>query len=605
VTAKKAPAKKATAKKATAKKVTAKKAPAKKAAARKPVADPVVEEVVRPSEELSPPEPPPAEPIPELEMPAIEMVPGTFPASAVAQAARRLGIEKLHAEQELALKDILAGRDVLMILPTGFGKSACYQIPSMVLPKPVVVVSPLLALLRDQQVKLDKRGVPCIRLDGSVRGKARREMLERIARGGPLLVMTTPETLGTEDATKALTASGIGLAAVDEAHCISEWGHDFRPSYLRLGMRLEELGAPPVLALTATATERVRETIVHSLAMRDPALVASSPHRSNLAFEVLHCEGDRRLRVLMRLIKRLRRPGIVYCATRREVDAVYVALRRFQIPSYRYHGGMTSAERDGQQKKFMRPRHRSVMVATNAFGLGIDKRDIRYILHFQAPASLEQYVQEAGRGGRDGRKSNCILLSDPSDRSIHEALLSTSRVRPDQLYRLGRALAAWSAEGRNPTLQALAVSANLGPRITSALLTRVEEAGLVERDRKEVRILGAHHSIENDTRMLAGLFETLRTQDSRRLDSLAEYAASTGCRAMFLREYFGEEGGPPCELCDVCRGQPTRPASFFAPLAAPEPEKKKRPARRARKRRGRGSSRRRRKRGKKTASPPA
>ncbi|UCE85258.1 MAG: ATP-dependent DNA helicase RecQ [Deltaproteobacteria bacterium] len=515
--------------------------------------------------------------------------------SPVDAAAQRLDIRRLHPEQESVIAEALAGRDALMIVPTGFGKSACYQVPSMLLAKPVVLVSPLLALLRDQHQKLLDRDIPCVRLDGTVRGKARREALARIAGGGPLLVMTTPETLASGEAGEALANSGVGLAAVDEAHCVSEWGHDFRPAYLRLGARLRELGAPPLMALTATATPRVRTAIVRSLAMRDPTVVAASPHRSNLAFEVLHCEGDVRLRVLLRLAQRLRRPGIVYCATRREVDDVFVLLRRFRIPAYRYHGGMTATERDAEQQRFMRSDRRTVMIATSAFGLGIDKPDIRYVLHFQSPASLEQYVQEAGRGGRDGRKANCILLDDPADRPIHEALLARTRVRPEQLYRLGKALAAWALDNRQPSLEALALSAELGPRVTSALLAKIEEAGLVSRDDSEIRVTGSEHTIEADTRALAGQFETLRTQDGRRLDALAEYAGSDECRAVFLSRYFGEAPPSACGICDVCRGKPPRPAGFYAPLAAP-----KRPARAPRKR---GRRRRRGRRGRAKRAP--
>jgi ATP-dependent DNA helicase RecQ len=394
--------------------------------------------------------------------------------------------------------------------------------------------------------------------------------------------MTTPETLEKDDLHETLIKTGVGLAAVDEAHCISEWGHDFRPAYSRIGSVLKKLGSPPVLALTATATARVRTTIVETLVMRTPEVVSASPHRSNLSFEVIPCEGDQRLRALMRLIKRLRRPGIIYCATRRETDAVYTLLRRFKVPTHRYHGKMTSTERDTEQKQFMRPRRRSIMVATNAFGLGIDKRDIRYILHYQAPAALEQYVQEAGRAGRDGRKSNCILLVDPTDRSIHEALLAKSRVRPDQLYRLGRALGAWAGEGRSPSLEALAVSAELGPRIAAALLTKLEEAGLVEREDGEVKIIVPPDAIEEQARGLAGQFQTLRTQDSRRLDALGEYARTAGCRASFLSAYFGEEDGEPCGLCDNCQQRKPRSADFFAPIHAPRAEQRRGRSRRRR-----------------------
>ncbi len=507
----------------------------------------------------------------------------------VAEAARRLGIDSLYPEQERVIAEALAGRDALMILPTGFGKSACYQVPSMVLPKPVVLVSPLLALLRDQHEKLIQRRVPCVRLDGTVRGRARREAMERLADGGPLLVMTTPETLMGKELPEALANTGVSLAAIDEAHCISEWGHDFRPAYRRLGGQIRALGAPPILALTATATPKVRSTIVSSLGMRDPSVIASSPHRSNLAFEVLRCEGDARPRVLVRLVRRLRRPGIIYCATRREVDEVYTILGRFGVPVHRYHGRMTAAERNAQQARYMRRGYRSVMVATSAFGLGIDKPDIRYILHYQSPASLEQYVQEAGRGGRDGRKSNCILLYDPADRAIHQALLSRSRVRPEQLYRLGKALAAWADDGQSPSIEALALSAELGTRVASALLTKVEEAGLVSRLDSEITVTGASDSIEEATRGLAGQFETLRTRDGHRLDAIETYTDSDGCRAVFLRRYFGEEAETPCGLCDVCTGGRRRSPGFFAPLAPPKrPNRPKRPQRRSRRGRRRG-----------------
>jgi ATP-dependent DNA helicase RecQ len=269
------------------------------------------------------------------------------------------------------------------------------------------------------------------------------------------------------------------------------------------------------------------------------------------------------------------------------VDDIYVLLRRFGVPARRYHGRMTATQRNEEQKEYMRPRRRCVMVATSAFGLGIDKPDVRYVLHAQSPASLEQYVQEAGRAGRDGRRANCILLHDPTDRRIHEALLARSRVRPEQLYKLGKALAAWSQQRRNPTLEALALSAELEPRVTAALLAKLEEADLAAWRDSEIRVAVAAGSIEAETRRLAGQFETLRTQDARRLDGVAAYAEATDCRARFLRDYFGEEDDEACGLCDICRGRTERPAGFWEPLTPPR-QRGKRPARRtARGRKGR------------------
>jgi ATP-dependent DNA helicase RecQ len=509
---------------------------------------------------------------------------------AMEKAAARLGIPSLYDEQHEVLDANLRGEDVLMVLPTGYGKSACYQIPSMILPKPVLVISPLLALMRDQYEKLQRRSVPCVKLDGQLRGKARREALERIASGERMLVMTTPETLGAPDAAAALTKSGISLAAVDEAHCISEWGYDFRPAYLQIGERLKAMGAPPVLALTATATEKVRLAIMRFVGMREPRIVATSPHRSNLAFDVLHCEAGARLRALVRLALRVRRPGIIYCSTTRDVDEIYTVLQRFGVPSYRYHGKMNASERSKSQDGFMARGRRTVMVATNAFGLGIDKADIRYVMHYQSPASLEQYVQEAGRGGRDGRRANCIMLYAGTDRAIHEALLSRSRVRPEQLFRLG-------AE-KVPSVAALALSAELGTRTSSALLALMEEAELVKWDMDEVHVVVPSDEIEVRSRQLAGQFETLRTQDARRLDAVEEYAHGGGCRASFLREYFGEDEDETCGMCDRCRGQADRPNSFQAdrpnsfwePLAPPRGEERRRGRGRGRGQSGRGAN---------------
>ena len=497
--------------------------------------------------------------------------------AAMKKAARRLGISQLHPEQEEVIDAILRGEDVLMVLPTGFGKSACYQIPSIILEKPVLVISPLLALMKDQYETMVRLGLPCVKLDGTLRGKARKEALELIASGERCLVMTTPETLAAPDASEALAQGGISLAAVDEAHCISEWGYDFRPAYLQIGERLNALGDPPRLALTATATEKVRLAIIRFVGLKDHRVVAASPHRDNLAFDVLHCSTGARLRALVRLALRVRRPGIIYCSTTRDVDELYAVLQRFGVPSYRYHGKMTSAERTKSQEGFMQRGRRTVMVATNAFGLGIDKPDIRYVMHYQSPASLEQYVQEAGRAGRDGRRANCIMLFSPEDRAIHEALLSRSRVRPEQLYRLAKALAAW-AEEKVPSVQALALSAELGSRTTAALLALLEEGTLVKWDQDAVFVTVPPEEFEPRARALAGQFETLRTQDARRLDAVADYAIDAECRSEFLEEYFGEDSEGACGMCDKCRGQADRPNSFWEPLAPPRGEERRREA---------------------------
>jgi len=484
-----------------------------------------------------------------------EAPPPRSPIDEIRQLARqRFNITRLHREQERAILALRAGKDVLLILPTGGGKSLVYQLPSLVLPGPTVVVSPLLALLEDQYLKMQQLGIPAVRLDSTVGAADRRAALKRIAEGGPLLVLTTPETLAGNELGALLEKNPPSLVAVDEAHCVSEWGHDFRPAYLALGQRLAGLGAERILALTATATPHVRDDIVRYLGLRDPELIVSSPHRQNLMFSVREAHGDEKLRQLAKMARRLPRPGIVYCSTTKTVEDVWLALRLIKVPCARYHGKMTDKERVEHQARFMKKGKRIVMVATSAFGLGIDKPDIRYIIHYQAPASIERYMQEAGRAGRDGHAARCILLFDESDLAIQEHLLALSRLSPQLLGRFGRALAAWAGEARDANIEELALSAGVSQRAASSLVTVLVEAGICERvEDGRVRPTVPLDELVQRVEGLRGRFEVLRREDARRLRAIVEYAHEKECRSVALRRYFGDEDTTPCGRCDLCR----------------------------------------------------
>jgi ATP-dependent DNA helicase RecQ len=468
-------------------------------------------------------------------------------------ARQRFSIARLHREQEQAIAAVLGGRDVLLILPTGGGKSLCYQLPSLVLPRPTVVVSPLLALLEDQFLKLQELNVPAVRLDSTIGAADRRAALARIAQGGSLLVLTTPETLAGDELGALLEKQPPGLVAVDEAHCVSEWGHDFRPAYLALGQRLAGLQAGQILALTATATPPVREDIVRYLGLRDPEVIIASPHRHNLMFSVRMAHGDEKLRQLAKLARRLPRPGIIYCSTTKTVEDIWLALRLIKVPCARYHGKMADKDRAEHQARFMRKGKRIVMVATSAFGLGIDKPDIRYIVHYQAPASLERYLQEAGRAGRDGHAARCILLFDEADLEIQEHLLSLSRLSPALLGRFGRALAAWAGEERDANIEELALSAGVSQRAASSLVTALVEAGVCERLDSRIHPTIPADALVERVEGLRSRFEVLRREDARRLRAVVEYANETGCRSVALRRYFGDPNSTPCGRCDLCR----------------------------------------------------
>jgi ATP-dependent DNA helicase RecQ len=466
----------------------------------------------------------------------------------------RFSIGRLHREQERAILSVLGGHDVLLILPTGGGKSLTYQLPSLLLPRPTIVVSPLLALLEDQFTKLQQLNIPSVRLDSTIGVADRRAALARIAKGGSVLVLTTPETLAGAELGKILEKQPPGLVAVDEAHCVSEWGHDFRPAYLALGQRLANLKAGNVLALTATATPQVRDDIVRYLGLREPEVIVASPHRHNLMFSVREARGDEKLRQLAKMARRLPRPGIVYCSTTKTVEDIWLALRLIKVPCARYHGKMTDKERVEHQARFMKKGKRIVMVATSAFGLGIDKPDIRYIVHYQAPASLERYLQEAGRAGRDGHAARCILLFDESDLEIQEHLLALSRLSPALLGRFGRALAAWAGEERDANIEELALSAGVSQRAASSLVTVLVEAGICERvDGQRVHPTVPLETLVERVEGLRSRFEVLRREDARRLRAVVEYTQEPTCRSVALRRYFGDDDATPCGRCDLCR----------------------------------------------------
>jgi len=333
--------------------------------------------------------------------------------------------------------------------------------------------------------------------------------------------------------------------------------HDFRPAYLRLGLEREALGIPHVLALTATATERVRDDIAERLHMKDHTLVLGPPDRDNLSLEVEPAAGNLKFDVLAKLLKRLRRPGIVYCATTKAVDEIHAALTRARIPAARYHGKMKTDQRNAAQRQFMKDGRRIVMIATTAFGMGIDKADIRYILHFQIPGSPEQYVQEAGRAGRDGKPSRCILLYDPADLETQKYLNRSSRPNPGQLHRVAWALAAWAQENKPVNTKDLALSAAIPGPTCRALCAQLEDLGLIELNEHRAYVARVEPDVLRDAGDdLRRRFETLRTEDNRRLTAVTEYATETGCRSSNIRRWFGLEDNA-CGRCDNCVGEKT------------------------------------------------
>jgi len=339
---------------------------------------------------------------------------------------RAFGYADFRPGQEKAVRAVLEGRDTLVILPTGGGKSLCYQVPALLLPGLTVVVSPLISLMKDQVDALVARGLPAAYINSTLSATEAAERMARAQRGELKLLYVAPERFDQGTTAERLRRVGVSLLAVDEAHCVSEWGHDFRPSYARLRQLREQLGDPPTIALTATATPEVREDIARQLDLREPETVITGFDRRNLHYHVEPTPNKpAKEQALVHVLRSRAGQAIVYASTRRDVENVAAVVERAGIPVAAYHAGLDDARRHEVQDAFMREDVR-VIVATNAFGMGIDKANVRLVVHHAMPGTLEAYYQEAGRAGRDGEHSDCVLLHSFPDRFTHEFFIKGS-----------------------------------------------------------------------------------------------------------------------------------------------------------------------------------
>jgi len=333
---------------------------------------------------------------------------------------KHFGYPAFRPGQEAAVESVLTGRDTLVVLPTGGGKSLCYQVPALILPKLTVVISPLISLMKDQVDALESRGLPATFVNSTLTSSQVADRLSRAMRGDVKMLYVAPERFDFGTTAERLRDAGVSLLAVDEAHCISEWGHDFRPSYLRIASVREKLGWPPTVALTATATPHVRSDIVTQLKLDSPTTIITGFDRKNLSYHVLPTKTDSdKDDALVHLLRSNEGLAVVYASTRKAVERIAALLDRSRIPAAAYHAGLDDAKRHAVQEAFMTEKVRAI-VATNAFGMGIDKPNVRVVLHYAMPGTLEAYYQEAGRAGRDGDRATCYLLHAFPDRFTHE-----------------------------------------------------------------------------------------------------------------------------------------------------------------------------------------
>jgi ATP-dependent DNA helicase RecQ len=462
--------------------------------------------------------------------------------------------------QEEVISEIVSGRDGLVVMPTGGGKSLCFQVPALCFGGVTLVISPLIALMKDQVDALIARGIEATLINSTLSWPEQKERLDGMRTGRYKLVYVAPERFRAESFLNALKGVEISLFAVDEAHCLSQWGHDFRPDYLRLGRSLEKIGRPQCVALTATATPMVREDIMKVLALRSPFERVSGFSRPNLSLTITAvdkaAQKDERLRAVIAAHK----TGIVYCATRKKVEAVSETLASWGLKCVAYHGGMSDQERERAQNVFIN-RQADIAVATNAFGMGIDRPDVRFVIHYEVPGSVEAYYQEAGRAGRDGEAASCELLFNYADTRTQEFFIEGANptaavIRSIYQFLLNEADKEFEV---HRTLEEIAEGADVkNAMCVGSALTVLARAGYIERfDVPGRRMRGTrllrHDVSARQLELDEAAIEEKDRRDREKLKAMVEMCYSRACRQQWILGYFGEHDAGVCGTCDVCR----------------------------------------------------
>jgi len=467
-----------------------------------------------------------------------------------AAAKKLLGFKSLRPGQREAIQSLLEGRDTLLVQPTGSGKSAVYQIAGSLLSGGTIIISPLIALQKDQAdsiqaSQLDETAV----VNSTLSASEHQETLERIEDGEVEFIFLAPEQLRNPETLERLRNAGISLFAIDEAHCISHWGHDFRPDYLELAHVIEALDHPVVLAMTATASKEVRTEIIERLGMRNPRVFVHGFDRPNISLRVdLFSDEDEKLEAVVKRVEFAEKPGIVYVATHKHAEILAKDLKERGVDAVFYHGGLKAKDRDEIQDRFMKG-DVPVIVATNAFGMGVDKPDIRFVYHADVSDSVDAYYQEVGRAGRDGEPAEAVLFYRPGNISSQRYKTGAGRVNTADLQAITDALVS---KEKSASPQELSHDTGLSQRKVINIVHKLEEVGAAEKlTTGEVHLLQQ----KSPAQMIEAASEQqqfLKDLRSRRLQQMQQYAEGRHCRREYIMRYFGDDFSGPCGNCDRC-----------------------------------------------------